>query len=423
MANALGVTLTDAKIRMLFFPAEFFPTTRVRLNVLFGRELLAREHAIDLVMQAGDSLVRVGRHDWHGRSVWVGSTDCRDGFRHRLRKHALGVWHDLAWLWRARATEYDCILVSDKFLLASIAALLARARGMKFFFWLTFAFHKSHVLLGKEGIARYPALSMLRGHIANFFLHHWIVPLSHHVFVQSQYMADDFCRHGADPEALTPVVTGIDLGEIAPVVSAVHEKRDRPLTIAYIGTLARERRLEILVDMLADLRQRCLVARLLLVGDGETPEDRLCIMRRARQVGVSDQIEITGFLPRALALERVKDADICVSPIYPSPIFDGASPTKLVEYMALGIPVVANSHPDQSLVLKGSRAGVCVPWGARHFARAIHWLAHRSDGELAEIGQRGRAWVEENRSYSGIADGFERACLKAINSGASKARW
>lgn len=414
--------MTDVQIRMLFFPAECFPTNRVRLNVLFGRELLARGHAIDLVMQAADSSVRVGRHDWCGRVVWVGLTDSRDGFRYRLRKHVLGIWHDMRWLWRVNARDYDCILVSDKFLLASIAALVARARGVKFFFWLTFAFHKSHVLLGREGIVRYPMLSVLRGHIADFFLHRWIVPLSQHVFVQSQYMADDFRRHGADPGKLTPIVTGIDVGEIVPAQHSDDNKRKSVLTIGYIGTLARERRLEILVDTLADLKRRDVAARLLLVGDGETPEDRINILERAAQMGVVDRIEITGFLPREEALERIRVADIGVSPIYPSPIFDGASPTKLVEYLALGLPVVANSHPDQSLVLKGSRAGVCVPWGARHFARAVHWLARRSDAELAAIGRRGRAWVEDHRSYAGIADEFERACLETIAGRASKAR-
>ena len=404
---------------MLFFPAEVFPTGRVRLTVLFARELLGRGHAIDFVMQAKDETVRIGRHDWSGRAVWVGPTDSGEGFVRRMRKHLLGIWHDIRWLLRARTDDYDCILISDKYLLASVAAIVARARGLKFFFWLTFAFHKSHVALGREGIVRYPMLAMIRGHCANFFLHHWIVPLSNHVFVQSQHMADDFQEQGALPAKLTPIVTGIDVGEIAPA-HHVHDVRRSRFTVAYLGTLARERRLEILVEMLAHLKVRGLDARLLLVGDGETGEDRQAIERRAAALGVHDQIEITGFLPRSAALELVRGANVCVSPIHPSPIFDGASPTKLVEYLALGLPVVANSHPDQSVVLRESRGGICVPWGSRHFARAVFWLANRSEQELMAIGRRGRAWVEANRSYAGIADDFERACLFAIDAGRSK---
>ena len=204
----------STRIRMLFFPAEAFPTNRVRLTVLFGRELFGRGHEIDMVMQAQDSSVPIGRHEWSGRSVWVGRTDDGDGFVHRMRKHFLGIAHDLRWLWRARRDQYDCILVSDKYLLASVAVLFAWVRGLKVFFWLTFAFHKSQVTLGREGLVRYPAMTVFRGHLANFLLHHWIVPRSDHVFVQSQRMAEDFCAHGANCKKLTPVVTGIDVGEI-----------------------------------------------------------------------------------------------------------------------------------------------------------------------------------------------------------------
>jgi glycosyltransferase involved in cell wall biosynthesis len=406
-----------AKIRMLFFPAEAFPTNRVRLTLLFGRELLGRGHEIDFVMQAKDGTVSAGRHEWGGRSVWVGATDSRDGFAYRVRKHVLAFFHEVGWLWRARTCGYDCILVSDKFLIGAVAIIVARVRGLKCFFWLTFAFHKSHVILGKEKLVRYPVLSVIRGYVERFLLHQWIVPFSDHVFVQSPHMAGDFCRHGADPSKLTPVMTGIDLGEIEPVDHDAAYSRRGQITVGYLGTLARERRLEVLVEMLAALRARGLAARLLLVGDGEVPEDRRSIERRATELGVDEHIEITGYLPRSMALDRIKCADICVSPIHPSPIFDGASPTKLVEYMALGLPVVANAHPDQSLVLRESRAGIRVPWGARHFARAVYWLSRRSDEEISAFGLRGRAWVESHRSYAGIADEFERACMLSIRVG------
>jgi glycosyltransferase involved in cell wall biosynthesis len=400
---------------MLFFPAETFPTSRVRLTVLFGRELFRRGHRIDLVMQARDRAVVARPTDWCGRTVFVGPTDDKDGFQHRAWKHIVGFAHDLRRILAVRRADYECILVSDKYVLASIAAIVARAKGMRFFFWLTFAFHKSHVALGTERLARYPRLSVLRGRMATFLLHRWIVPLSHHVFVQSEHMASDFQRHGADAAKLTPIVTGVDLADMAPRVDVRTLRQDAVFTVGYLGTLQRERRLEVLVDMLPFLNSRGLRVRLLLVGDGEMPEDRASLERRAVVLGVGDQIEITGMLPRPIAIEKIKDADVCLSPIYPSPVFDGASPTKLVEYMALGIPVVANSHPDQSTVLKQSRAGLCVPWGARFFARAVYWLSQLGDEELASLGQRGRVWVESERSYTKIADTFERQCVRALS--------
>jgi glycosyltransferase involved in cell wall biosynthesis len=85
-----------------------------------------------------------------------------------------------------------------------------------------------------------------------------------------------------------------------------------------------------------------------------------------------------------------------------------------VEYLALGCPVVANDHPEQRLILRESRAGVCVPWGARHFARAVRWLMARSQAERAAMGSRGRAWVECNRTYARIADQMERTLIAVV---------
>jgi glycosyltransferase involved in cell wall biosynthesis len=280
-------------------------------------------------------------------------------------------------------------------------------------FWLTFPYHKSHIILGRDGTARYPRIARIRGHLTSFFLYRWIIPCSDHVFVQSETMAKDFCAHGADPNKLTAIVTGIDLGGVTPLIPGA-KARSSALTVVYLGTLAAGRRLDVLVDMLAELKRGGIAIRLLFIGDGDSPDDRRLLEDRAAELNVSSQMEITGFLPRNEALQLACTGDIALSPFFPSPIFDCASPTKLVEYLALGLPVVANSHPDQSLVLRESRAGVCVPWGARYFARAVRWLAQRDRKELAEMGLRGQAWVHRHRSYAGIADDFERGCRVAL---------
>ena len=327
---------------------------------------------------------------------------------HRSRRAVLGLLHDLRWLIRASRQDYDGILVSDKYLFAVIAVRGQTARV------------EVPVLddlplpsgpgdsRAREPRSRTP-LALLRGHVAGYFLRNWILPRSAHVFVQSQRMAEDFAALGVDPERMTPIVTGIDLEGIVPTGARRPLAHDGVLTVGYLGTLVRQRRLDILVDIIPELQKRGVRARLLLVGDGASPEDRGLIEQRARDLGVESLVEITGFLPRVEALTRICNADVCVSPFRPSPALEVASPTKLVEYLALGLPVVANVHPDQSLVLKQSRAGVCVPWGARHFARAVHWLARRSDAELTAMAARGQDWVQRHRTYAGIADDFEAA--------------
>jgi len=407
--------MIDRKIRMMFFPRETFPTDRVRLTTLFGRELIGRGHAIDLVMQATSADVRVGRHDWSGRSVWVGPTDDGHRFLHRVRKNLLGLLHDLRWLLRATRKDYDSILVSDKYLLATIACVVARLRGLQFFFWLTFPYHEAHLTLGTEPGTRHRRLVLLRGYITQIALHHWILPRADHFFVQSHRMLERFVATGIAGSKMTPIATGIDLDGIDPRTTSVPAAKGGMLTIGYLGTLVPERRLEVLIDMLAELRRYGIFARLLLVGDGARPQDRRVLEDRAKALGLESQLEITGLMPRREALKRIQESDVCVSPFYPSTILDVASPTKLIEYLALGIPAVANTHPDQTIVLRESRAGVCVPWGARHFARGVRWLAYGDRERLTTMAARGKDWVATNRTYSKIADSFEQACLKAIS--------
>ena len=409
--------MIKARIRMLCFVRETFPTFRPDIEVLFGHELLSRGHQIDLVMQAGRATESVGPRSWHGRTVWVGATDSRTDFLHRLHRHCLAVWHDFRSLRHARAQDYDAVQARDKFLIAAALAYAARRRGLKFFYWLSFPEPESQLLRVRTRVARYPLMSLIRGVLFSWLLYRWILPRCDHAFVQSEQMRHDVAAHGIDLSKLTSVPMGIAASDAQtprrPVADG--DFRTSALTLAYLGTLDSQRRLEVLVEMLALLRNAGIAAHLQLIGDAERPEERLRLERRAVDLGVLDYLQITGFLPREAALARVRDADIALSPFYPTPVLRSTSPTKLVEYLALGLPVVANDHPEQRRVLRDSGAGVCVPWGARYFARGVRWLAGRAPAERERMGASGRDWVLAHRTYTRIADQLEQEYLELLS--------
>ena len=120
---------------------------------------------------------------------------------------------------------------------------------------------------------------------------------------------------------------------------------------------------------------------------------------------------ITGFLPQEKAWQHVKEADVCVSPIYPAPILNCGSPTKLIEYMAMGKAVVANDHPEQRLVISESNAGICVPYDETAFAEGILYLLKNPD-VAKQMGIRGRKYVEAKRNYERTADLVEKKLLQ-----------
>jgi glycosyltransferase involved in cell wall biosynthesis len=162
------------------------------------------------------------------------------------------------------------------------------------------------------------------------------------------------------------------------------------------------RRLEFVIEAFARVLLSVPDATLYMVG-GENAEDIEALRSVARGLRIDAHVVFTGNLPRAEALSFAQAADVCLSPLFPTPILNAASSTKLVEYMALAKPVVGNHHPEQSRVIDESGAGLCVPYEVSPFADAITALLENP--QLAQtMGKRGRAYVAEFRSYPRIAD-------------------
>jgi glycosyltransferase involved in cell wall biosynthesis len=113
----------------------------------------------------------------------------------------------------------------------------------------------------------------------------------------------------------------------------------------------------------------------------------------------------------------VQEADVCVSPFFPTPVLNSTSPTKLIEYLAMGKSVVANDHPEQRLVMAESGGGYCVPYDEQAFADAIVRLL-REPQVAQDMGRRGREYVMKHRSYEVVADIVEQRLLTLTSTAA-----
>ena len=131
-------------------------------------------------------------------------------------------------------------------------------------------------------------------------------------------------------------------------------------------------------------------------------------------------MRFVGYLPQAQALQYVSDAAVCISPFYPAPFLNSASPTKLIEYMALGKAVVANIQPEQQYLIEQSGCGLCVPWDEQAFTEAIVALLRAPD-MARSMGERGRQYVLRHRTYGRIADLVERELLRVAGHAAAEA--
>jgi glycosyltransferase involved in cell wall biosynthesis len=408
--------------RMLGVSSDNFPPRRVDVAVLFGEELAGRGHRIDWILQSEAACARSRPTPWHGGTVWVGATDLGTSLFSRVRKHVRGILNDLRVFTLARRASYDFVLVKDKFLSGVSALLAARLFGLPYLFWLSYPFPESYLIRARDGTARYPFLYRVRGAAFHLLLYRLLLPAARHVFVQSEQMRRDIAAVGVPESKLTAVPMGVRLATFALAESAARQLiPEHERCFLYLGTLDRLRRITFVVRVLALVRKELPDVRLYLVGAGDDPRDEQELIDEAARLGVSSALVMTGQLPQEQALRYVLEADVCVSPFYPTPILNSTSPTKLIEYMAMGKAVVANDHPEQRLVIEQSGAGFCVPYQEKAFAEATLTLLRQP--ELARaMGQRGREYAVRQRAYGTIADLVERELLAIANGSAESGR-
>jgi glycosyltransferase involved in cell wall biosynthesis len=163
-----------------------------------------------------------------------------------------------------------------------------------------------------------------------------------------------------------------------------------PHRVLYVGGLSRERGILTALEAMRAARVRRPALRLELVGwvmDGETG--------RGIQAAVAEGwcVHVPFLAPEALA-RHAAGAGIGLVTLLPRPNYLESLPTKLFEYMAMGIPVLASDFPLWRRLVEGSGSGRVTPPLAGPLADAL--VAMCSDPEaLLRHAEHGRTAYRE----------------------------
>ena len=180
------------------------------------------------------------------------------------------------------------------------------------------------------------------------------------------------------------------------------------LDATYLGRVARARKSDFLLDVVERLRPGLPDILLVIAGDAASPEEMDWMRRQVAARGLDHHVLLTGWLARRDALGYAVRAEVGLSPIPRGARFDVSSPTKLVEYRALGIAGIANDIPDQQFVIGQSGAALSAPMEPAPFSAAVRALL---DDPLlrARCAARGPAWVASHRTYDILGRAVARA--------------
>ena len=146
-------------------------------------------------------------------------------------------------------------------------------------------------------------------------------------------------RGGMDPERVFVVRSGPALSRmrILPPVEAL--KRGRRYLVGYVGVMGAQEGIDLLLQAVRHLvhDQKRTDIHFGLVGGGTELE---AMRQLAVQLGVADYVTFTGRVPDAELLAMLNTADVCVNPDVANEMNDKSTMNKIMEYMALGKPIV-----------------------------------------------------------------------------------
>lgn len=386
-------------MHILYLTAEQWPTFRSDLTILFGKYLPGFGVTCDLVTERDNNS---NKQDWPaGKALLCNVPKLRAG------QYLVKFLHQCKVLISADYKQYQAIQVRDMTMIALVALVMCKLKRRPFYYWLSYPQSEGQVQRAKArgmkaGVKYW--FPLLQGLIGKQLLYKIILTNADHVFVQSQHMLEVVARYGIKPEKMTTVPMGVDLEAVQKeIVASNHPFLDGKRVLVYLGTLDRVRRIEILFDMLTIIRKQVHNIALVLVGDTEDAEHRAWLKQQAEITGIAQHILWTGWLPMSEAWRYVAAAEIGLSPIPRGYLLDMGSPTKAVEYMALGLPVVMNDNPDQVLVAQESGAAKCIPLEAAQFANAVLTVLNDTSLKIT-MQNKGMDYVNKARGYHQIAN-------------------
>jgi len=146
-------------------------------------------------------------------------------------------------------------------------------------------------------------------------------------------------RGGMGPDRVFVVRSGPKLERLKILPPVESLKRGRKYLVGYVGVMGKQEGIDLLLQACKCIvfeKQRTDV-HFGLVGGGTSLEE---MQAYAAELGVSDYVTFTGRVPDQEMLEMLNTADVCVNPDVANEMNDKSTMNKIMEYMALGKPIV-----------------------------------------------------------------------------------
>jgi len=206
------------------------------------------------------------------------------------------------------------------------------------------------------------------------------------------------------------VRNGPDLDTFRAVPPNPALKYGKTYLVGYVGTMSEQEGMDILIEVALYLKKMGRVdIHFTCVGGGPALTS---LRKMVRDKDLGDTVNFTGRISDEQLLEILSTADVCVNPDKPCEMNDISTMIKIMEYMALGKPIVQFDLREGRFSAQDASVYADPQNQVSDFAAKIIWLLDNPN-ERKRMGEFGRRRVEKelawDYSVQNLLAAYERA--------------
>ncbi len=220
-------------------------------------------------------------------------------------------------------------------------------------------------------------------------------------------------RGKKDPKHVHVVRSGPNLKFFNPVAADTKMKKGRKYLVGYLGVMGEFDGVDHLIKAANIIINKRGIKDLqfCLVGSGPCFEE---LVQLTKNLSLTEYIDFTGRISDTDLIKSLSSCDICVNPDPVNPLNDKSTMNKILEYMALGKPIV------QYDVLEGRRSALEASWYAKadnieDLANKIVDLCHAGESAWRKMGEFGRKRMETELEWKYQSNKYLEVYAKVQN--------
>ena len=178
--------------------------------------------------------------------------------------------------------------------------------------------------------------------------------------------------------------------------------------VSYIGTLGLAHGLQTVVQAATQLQSAFPDIRFLFVGEGADKDRLISLVSDLKLTNVHFLLQ----QPRQKIPSIICASDVCLVLLKKASVFETVIPTKMLEFMACGRPVILGVDGQARQIIETAKAGIFIePEDPVALAQAVTQL-YLDAGLRKALGHNGRQYILENLSRAQTAETYIRVLEK-----------